>query len=104
MSEHSVEIDARREAAEQIAAWSSPSGWIAQQAVVAYLQDGDCPQPWELDGPRWSEPEREVVRLLINNLTADAFHPDCASRIRRILDRAGYVIPRPDNAENAAQP
>jgi hypothetical protein len=44
-----VAATARADAAEQIAAWSTPSGWVAQQAVVAYLEDGTDPQPWELD-------------------------------------------------------
>lgn len=82
-----------KDAAEQIAAWSSPSGWVAQQAVVTFLQDGEQPQPWELDGPRWSEPEREAVRLLVNNLATDAFCPDCAGRIQGVLERTRITSP-----------
>ena len=84
------------EAAAAIASWSSPSGWIAQQAVVGFLEDGDEPQPWELNGPSWRVEKGEcveAVRLLVNNLVTDCFCPDCAGRIRSILDRAGCVIP-----------
>lgn len=45
---HLAEIIAT-EAAEEIASWSTPSGWITQQAVVFYLQDGTPPRPADLD-------------------------------------------------------
>lgn len=44
-----VDAEIRREASEEIAAWSSPSGWVTLQSVVFYLEDGTEPDPSDLN-------------------------------------------------------